>query len=249
MQTNDFSIKDAIYAGFTKTINNFGLFVVTQILHWGFFILCGYALIYAVYGTLNVNAIPQGEAAAEYARNLPHYKGYLALSILLLMYIIHRIFVLGTTNISLTLVAQRQAHISEIISKWYLIGWDLIIRIGLLGLILVAIVGTNVIIDKLNLPIKFYPFQLGFGIAIILYIALRCGFSRTILVERECSAYAALAQSYQLTRGHSVHLMRFWFVVGLTKLINLVPFGSLITLPVACISQIQAFKALSAQPR
>ena len=157
----------------------------------------------------------------------PEDSFFVNLVIMVLFFLINSLVLLGSSFIYLSLVDGKQVSYASLFSQLKLLGWYIL---GGIVLFVILLVGYLLLI----IP--------GIILSIRLQFWIYC------MIDTRVNGVAAIAKSWQITKGNTGNLFLFGILLGLILLAGTLVFGIglLVAIPVVGLATARMYRALSA---
>lgn len=211
-----FPLQESLSFGFQKTWEHIGFIIIAMIL---------YALLVAIFGIIFFGSTVLGGFSVWYFFQSPISIIIFAIIIAILLGVFGSMRI-GLYRIMLDLHDRNESSINKIFAPLnsglkYLIGIFLYALMIIAGLILLIVPG--------------------------IIFASRFMYFPLFIADKDAGIFESLAMSWNLTKGYTLENMFFWFILAvLTAVGRAVPFGFIFTTPISFLSEIAAYRKLSA---
>ncbi|MBI2775437.1 hypothetical protein HYX58_05510 [Candidatus Dependentiae bacterium] len=236
-----FSIKSALWFGFSTVIEHFAFFIAVMLIYLG-------VMVGAVLVGLPITAFPfatqimqivrilnaAGVSNAELIKNVIMQTGpafSIAVCILsLLLYTLHRLMALGLVKISLDFYDHDRSTLKTLFSCWRLLVRDVIATF-----------------------LYWLMCAIGFALLIVpgIYLVITFGFYQYAIVDEDAGVFESFRRSAQITKGHKMDLVGLVFLLSIIRWAALSFFGVtlLIVIPAAALIYAHAYRKLISQAK
>ncbi len=228
---NRFSIKQALWFGFSTVIDHFAFFIALMLSYLGIIVFgsfIGLAILCLPFSynivqigkTLNTIGLTNSEVVKDFLTSSgPAFTVCLSV-LILLIYFLYRLLSLGMVKIALDFYDNGESKIQKIFSCWRLVVRD--------------VVATS---------LYWLMCAIGFSLLIVpgVYIAITFGFYQYAIVDEDAGVFDSFKRSAQLTSGYKMDLFGLMFLMGIIKWAALSLFGIALIIVVPAFALIYAY--------